>query len=231
MILYQQKLIFIHIPKCAGSSIEKAFNYIDDYENYSPEVFGPDHRPIRALEQGDFSFNRISSWENFTETRRRLRDVKKQKPNPMKNLQVTAEQYQSFYKFTFVRNPWARAYSMYKHIMREEHKQRRYKMHKLPDTSFKTFLQHYAGKKDIQPQMYWLKNFAGENAMDFVGRFENLNDDFAKVCQDLNIEPLALPHVYKGSGDDYRQHFDTAMVDLLADVYSEEIELFDYRFE
>ncbi len=231
MILYQKKLIFIHIPKCAGSSIEKAFGYIDNYSDYDPKVFGPDHRPIRAMEQGAPCFDKFSNWSNFTETRRRWRDVKKQKPNPMKNLQVTELQYSEFYKFTIVRNPWARAYSMYKHIMREEHKQRRYKMHKLPDTSFKTFLKTYAGKKDIQPQTYWIKNYAGDNAMDFVGKFENLQEDFAKVCQAIGQESLELPHVYKGSGDNYRDHYDDEMIALVAKVYAEEIAMFDYTFD
>jgi len=229
MILYEKQLVFIHIPKCAGSSIEKAFNYIDDFESYGVESLGPDHRPIRAMEQGMSFAHQFSSWENFTEFRRRLRH--KPKPNPVKNLLLTPEQYSQFYKFTFVRNPWARAHSMYKHIMREEHKQRRYKMDKLQDTSFATFLKAYAGKKDIQSQMYWLKDFSGEVPFDFIGKFENLNQDFEQLCSNIGCESITLPHVYKGSGGDFRKAYSTELVDLVADVYQEEIEYFDYRFE
>ena len=232
MILYKQRLIFIHIPKCAGSSIEYAFNHIDDHEQYDSDILGPDHRPIRAIEQGNFSCKEyFSSYENFTEFRRRLKAPRRLKPNPMKNLRLTQEQYEDFYKFSFVRNPWARVYSMYKHVMREEHKQKRYKMDKLPSTSFNSFLQAYAGKKDIQPQTYWLKNFQGEIPLDFIGRFENLQGGFETICSNMNVETPELPHIYKGTKDDYRQYFDQEMIDLVADCYAEEIALFDYHFE
>ena len=232
MILYKKRMVFIHIPKCAGSSIESAFNYIDDYEQYDPGLFGPDHRPLRAIEQGDISLRDcFSSYENFTECRRRLRARYKKKPNPMKNLQLTPEQYASFYKFSFVRNPWDRAYSMYRHVMREEHKRKRYKVHKLPDTSFESFMNAYIGKKDLMPQMYWLKNFKGEVGLDFIGRFENLKEDFATVCAAMDIPVPQLPHIYKAEKDDYRRHYSSALVDAVARCYREEIAYFDYQFE
>ena len=232
MILYQQRLIFIHIPKCAGSSIEYAFNHIDDHEQYDPDIFGPDHRPIRAIEQGDVSFSDyFRSYENFTEFRRRIRAKRKMKPNPMKNLQVTETQFKEFYKFTFVRNPWARVYSMYKHIMREEHKLKRYQMQDWKDQSFKAFLTRYAGKKDIMPQTYWLKSFKGNIPMDYIGQFENLQGDFETICSNMKMSTPELPHIYKGSKDNYQDHYDNQMVELIADVYAEEIQLFGYSFE
>ena len=232
MILYTKRLVFIHIPKCAGSSIENAFNHIDDYQRYDSALFGPDHRPLRAIEQGDIRLRDVlSSYENITEFRRRLRARYKKKPNPMKNLQLTAEQYAAFYKFSFVRNPWDRVFSMYRHVMREEHKRKRYQVDKLKDTSFKTFLQAYIGKKDLMPQTYWLKNFKGELALDYIGRFENLLGDFEAICSAMAIPTPELPHIYKSEKGDYRVHYDTQMTEAVARCYHEEIALFGYQFE
>ena len=66
--------------------------------------------------------------------------------------------------------------------------------------------------------------------MDYVGRFENLADDFVNVCERLRIEPTILPHERKGSDDDFRDHYDEESIKLIRNAYREEIDLFEYSF-
>ena len=39
----------------------------------------------------------------------------------------------------------------------------------------------------------------GQNKVDFIGKFEHLQDDFAKVCEALEIPVQSLPHKNKSA--------------------------------
>jgi len=83
----------------------------------------------------------------------------------------------------------------------------------------------------LRPQTYWLKNYDGSINMDYIGRFETLTEDFNAICTALDIQRISLPHRIKGTGEDYREHYDTESMDMISNVYQEEIKLFNYSFE
>ena len=69
--------------------------------------------------------------------------------------------------------------------------------------------------------------------MDFVGRFENLDQDFAHVCSELGIENK-LQHLNKtknkGHALEYREAYDPYTRDLIGKTYARDIETFNYSF-
>ena len=99
------------------------------------------------------------------------------------------------------------------------------------EISFKEFLFQFAGKEMLKPQMYWLKDFNGNIPMDFIGRFENLREDMHQILERLDIKDNSLPHILKGSSEDYRKHFDIETNSLIMDIYQEEINVFGYTFD
>ena len=149
--------------------------------------------------------------------------------NPKNQITVTSKQYKSYYKFTVVRNPWDRAYSWYKNVMRDELHQKSYGVS--GDISFNDFLKLFAGKLALRPQTYWLKDFNGNMPFDFIGRFENLNEDFGQVSSSLGLYNIKLPHILHGGKDDYRDHYNNKSIQIVSEVYMEEIGLFGYKFE
>jgi hypothetical protein len=93
------------------------------------------------------------------------------------------------------------------------------------------FLLRYVGKGMLRPQTHWIKDFHGDIPLDRIYRFEQFADEFLDLRSELKLAQSSLPHELRGSGDDYRQHYDVDSRDLIARVYKEEIALFSYSFD
>ena len=63
----------------------------------------------------------------------------------------------------------------------------------------------------------------------FVGRFENLAEDFRKLTLQLGIE-ADLPHVNRSQRGDYRDQYDAKSREIIARYFAEELRTFEYRF-
>lgn len=223
MISHQHKCIFIHIPKCAGTSIEKVLGHYDLYDGRRKQ----DHRSLRMIEK-PLSISSFTSADNLYEYLRSLNNIIKSHPNPKNKLTVSKEQYKSYYKFSIVRNPWDRVYSWYKNVLRD---QKHMEVLNLPsNVSFKDFLLGNLGKDKLRPQTYWLKNYKGNVEMDFIGKFENLALDFSNIAKVLNLGSQNLPHELKSSSSVYTDFYNDELKDIVWKFYKEEIKLFDYEF-
>jgi hypothetical protein len=223
MISHKHKCIFIHIPKCAGTSIEKTLGHFEDYSGY----YKQDHRSIRMLEPINLNF--LASKENSMEFIKRLWIQIKPPHNPRNRHTVSREQYENYFKFTIVRNPWERAHSWYKNVMIDELHLKKMKISK--EISLYDFFNSFKYKSGLRAQTFWIKNYNGDIPLDYIGRYENLANDFKKACNLMEIEPLKLPHELQGSAKNYQDAYDSKTRDLISKIYREEIELFGYSFD
>ncbi len=226
MISHKHSCIFIHVPKSAGTSIETALGHLDKHMGRG----GQDHRSIRMLERPFITARAFSSLDNIHSVLRRLKhQYYNRVANPRNKIVVSREQYESYYKFTFVRNPWARVFSWYNAVMRDEITKRQFGIVGQP--SLKEALGQCLGRRHLRPQLYWIKDFSGSIPLDFIGRFENLAEDYQEVCRRLSIDNTILPHKVKGAKQDYREHYDENSKNIVMDFYRDEIEMFGYTFE
>jgi hypothetical protein len=102
----------------------------------------------------------------------------------------------------------------------------------IPDSlSFESYLRTTIGKGWLRKQTYWLVNYRGKLDMDYVGKFESIEESFAHVVNAIGLCELKLPHETAGSSDNYQDAYNDKLRSLVADYYRDEIELFDYRFD
>ena len=177
MLCHEYKCIFVHIPKTAGQSIEHVFlrRLGLTWETRAPLLLRPNNNP----KLGPPALAHLTASEYITCGH------------------VTPEQFDSYFKFSFVRNPWARIVSEYKY--------RGYPK----KIDFKTYLFKHLPKpgwsdeyRHIMPQYNFLYDEKGKLLVDFVGKFENLQNDFYKVCKRLGFPPITLPHANKSLKSD-----------------------------
>jgi hypothetical protein len=78
--------------------------------------------------------------------------------------------------------------------------------------------------------MDWIENVHGSIPLDFIGRFENLQEDFAKVCDELGISDSDLPRLVSGGcNKSYKGVYNKDMKNTVDTKYQEEIETLGYK--
>jgi hypothetical protein len=202
MISHKEKFVFIHIPKTAGTSLEI------------------------ALEDESCTFKR-GQWSKkpmgFNAPLNHLTITQIQQSK-----ELSVNDFNSFFKFTFVRNPWDKVISecfcgqiqlVFKNCTTIKEKIK--KVCELAKTPC-----GYANHCKPQKQFVIHENFK----IDFIGRFENLQEDYSSVCRQLNIEKKELTHKNKSKKKPYQEYFDQETIDLVAKTYEEDIKYFGYNF-
>ena len=183
---YLGNVVFIHINKTAGTSIERALGLRFEHKT--------------ALE---------------------------------KRAELGAAQWAKRFCFAFVRNPWDRVASLYHY--RVQTNNTGLGDHPIP---FKTWVRltfrdndpaYYNSPKMLMPQWHWITDEQGQVLVDFVGRFENLEEDFNIVCARINRR-VRLPHLKSSNRGFYRAYYDDETIEIVRDWFAVDVEEFAYEF-
>ena len=143
--------------------------------------------------------------------------------------------WNDYFKFSFVRNPWDRMLSMSKHgefygsVVEDGKINVNEYMQRFPNVE----IDHRSKSKDenikpIENAVYL--NILNEE-LDYIGRFENLQEDFNKVCSIINCKTKLLhKQVNNKKHKHYTEYYDDETRQIVAEIYAKDIELFGYEF-
>lgn len=205
MINSKYKCIFIHINKNAGTSIDTLFN-------------------------GEHSGHwNIKAYESYKRTKLA---------------------YPHYYKFTVVRNPWDKMVSFY-HYQVKRGWRLEWGWSSNNEPTFIEFIkiidgftkerqieiwpekkhyQHKSGTMRMSNQIDWLIDSNNTIPLNYICRFEYLQKDFNKVCDDIGFPKTELPYYNKSNHLHYSTYYDDETRDIVARRFSKDIEYFGYRF-
>tara|TARA_S200002703_G_scaffold153884_1_gene155947 strand:+ start:308 stop:919 length:612 start_codon:yes stop_codon:yes gene_type:complete len=202
MINNKHKFIFIHIPKCGGTSIENSFRKIaaNKPNGYDGKVGGfLQHLTCSEILHHNF---------------------------------LTKQDFDKHYKFAFVRNPFSRCVSEYTwRIKKYGNWSNNFQV------SFKDFVkrnyrwQERSFEQHMKPQIEFTHDADMNLMVDYVGRFENLQQDFDNICDKIGIPQQRLPHDNKSNDKYYTEYYDDETRQIVAEKYAQDIDNFGYKFD
>lgn len=179
MISHKHKCIFVHVPKAAGTSIERVF--IDDLnldmDNRHSLILGVNNN--KNLGPRRVSHLLASEY--------------------VKDHYISQELFDSYFKFAFVRNPFTRLFSTYKFLGFDDLICFDGFIQKKLDSLFSSSEYGFFFK----PAYDYLYDYNGNCLVDFVGKFENLNSDFKLAIETITFfkDSTSLKHVNKTTND------------------------------
>jgi chondroitin 4-sulfotransferase 11 len=138
-------------------------------------------------------------------------------------LSLEYESAPSYFKFAVVRNPWDRFVSGWKYLESTRNRSLREVLTNLPQTG-----------KDYRhltrPQHSTLYDHGGRLIVDYLIRFESLQDGFDEVCRMIDKPHRRLPHLNQTPRDHYTRYFDDECRELFQRHFARDLELFGYQY-
>lgn len=209
----KKKFVFIHIPKVAGTSIEKHLG-----------IYGKNNESTIELGFGKYKTNNeVYSLQHLS--LKQLSEL---------NL-LTHGEVNDFFKFSFVRNPWDRAVSGYKwqkRVLKKKISFREYLLlcEKHTKTNKDNILINLENCHFV-PQSWYIFDKNNSLLVDFVGKYEQLQGDMNFVLEKLNFERKGLRNDNKGNSLPYFFYYiDLRNIFLVKRIYAEDIVNFNYHF-
>ena len=203
MIFHQYHCIFVHIPRCGGTSIEDAIWHPPQKRTVADLWAGYDKNPYQT-----------GGLQHLFATHIR---------------QEVGTVFERYWKFAFVRNPWDRVISQYLYTLRQRSDLR--DLLDLPaEAPLDLYLSRLTAREHVQwaPQRPFI--YDGDTLLvDFVGRFERFAEDAHRTFKRLGVTK-PLPHAKRSRRRHYHHYYDTTTRDLVAEIYADDIATFGYEF-
>lgn len=209
-----RKFVFVHIWKTGGESVVSALR------GHCPAYFRNRYlnKAIR-LTPGPSSAllgwrARLVNGQHFT-----AQEIRNEMPAGM---------FDEAFSFTFVRNPWDWQVSNYAYALQTPAHGQHEIIRELG--SFDAYIR-YQYEDQAPSQSSFILDENGEQIVDFVGRFETLQEDFETVCNRIGVD-AALPFLNASKRKkDWRSYYTDETRALVAELFEADLQRFGYSWD
>lgn len=215
MILnHEHRFLFIHVPKAAGTTITRALAPLTTFRDIE----------IGGTRYGEAIQERFAA--RF--------DLRKHSTAAAIKAKCPAHLWRRFFVFAFVRNPYARAYSIYRFLQRWKDGPHNADV---CAQSFEDFLNSAAlaeGEIEIaKPQVHWLcQDGALVPGIDHVGRVEQFGQDFGFVQSIIHRRPTVWQDDRQDNvstqAEEWRDHMTPPVQARIEALYADDFAMWDY---
>lgn len=230
MILsHEHKFIFLKTKKTAGTSIELALSQLCGDEDVITPL-APSDEALRTNGRGAQNWRQHGWWQSRRPLwKRRMFRVAAQDYGFYNHMTAAAAKeligddrvWRTYFKFAFDRNPWDREVSYYYHCFRGGEAR----------PSFDRFVQ---SDRRARLNNYEIYSLNGDVAVDFVGRYEHLEEDLKAALAQAGVTgDFELPRAkgnFRTDKRPYREYYTRDTQALVGAWYEPEITLLGYEF-
>lgn len=135
------------------------------------------------------------------------------------------DQWRSYYKFAIVRNPYDRFVSVCAFLNRENID---FSADPVPWMLSALDRPRFRERMLVRPQVGMLIDGAGNLAIDFIGRFEQLPAAVDNIAHHIGVRSLELPHRNRSPRKDTAHYLTPALIESLNDLYADDFRLLRY---
>ncbi len=213
VISHKYKCIFVEVPKTGSTSVRA--------------ILGKAWKPHLNLWQ--IKNHMENYWTHFGGTKNRILEVIYPALSKERRKEIGQKQFETYFKFGFVRNPWDRVVSLY------ERNEAGTLKDKMTFEQFVDWIQYSSAtcihSSPHRYQLDWFVDPNGNVLADFIGKFERLEEDWARVAQKLGIAEK-LPHRRANPrARHYTEYYNPRTREVIANKFKVDIERFGYEFE
>ena len=213
MISISKRFLFIHVQKTGGNSIFQALREYSDERIITP---GPTQDGVERFGTVNDTYPTILKHSSLAEYGSAL----------------APELFASLYKFAVLRNPWDRMISWYFSPHRQLPQANRGPGWQAARGWDRQHFLKFLGRRQASRQHLCLAGSPSlAHDLDFLMRFERLDEHFADLCRRLDIPPRPLPKYNRSDRLHYSHYYDDELRALVAEMFQEDIEFGGYRFE
>jgi hypothetical protein len=201
-ISHKHKFVFIGVPRTGSNSIKNTLNDFSDIKSPPPPVTEKDVASPYYMHNTSFNLKNHFEHKGWN--------------------------WNEYFKFGYARNPWDLAVSSFFFLKSKTG----YENYMFDEFIFGG--RHILTNQRLPPNAnqidFFTDNYSGEYIINYIGRFEYIQEDFNEICAEIGISCESLPHMLKTKHNHYREYYNAKTKDFIAKRYKRDISEFGYDF-